>query len=184
KKNIKPNDSLHHRTTARWLTGGIQRFFFFWFLISSSHFCPPPNSTHDWVGPPDRLSNLRPVIFFVPKNESELEKKLRKLRAETQEWNQRFWANQNLTFLKEKEDFILARLKSLGLGERDEEGHKRTLNAEEMSHFYRDFLTKNLEKHTSYNREWYKRNFTITFLMAEVTLQRAWEKLGRKKKMA
>ncbi|XP_063296527.1 cytochrome c oxidase assembly factor 8 [Pelobates fuscus] len=144
-------------------------------------FSPPPDSKYDWIGPPDRLSNLRPIKFFVPKNESEPERKLRELREETQDWNQRFWATQNLTFLKEKEDFITARFKALGLDERDEEGHKRKLNAEEMAVFYRDFLSENLEKHTRYNREWYQRNFTITLLMAKVTLLRAWEKLGWKK---
>ncbi|KAM4690159.1 cytochrome c oxidase assembly factor 8 [Rhinophrynus dorsalis] len=140
-------------------------------------FCPPADSRHDWIGPPDRLSNLRPIRYFIPEHESQLEQKLRKLRQETQDWNQRFWANQNLSFMKEKEEFIISRLKTLGLGEKDEEGRKRTLNAEEMADFYRDFLSKNFEKHACYNREWYKRNFTITFLMGYVTLLRIWKKL-------
>ncbi|KAG8449294.1 hypothetical protein GDO86_016088 [Hymenochirus boettgeri] len=87
------------------------------------------------------------------KHESVLERKLRELRQDTQDWNQRFWANQNLTFTKDKEEFIISKLKSLGLGERDEEGRKRTLNAEEMADFYKDFLAKNFEKHSQYNRE-------------------------------
>ncbi|XP_053331221.1 cytochrome c oxidase assembly factor 8 [Spea bombifrons] len=144
-------------------------------------FCPPADSKNDWIGPPDRHSNLRPVRYFIPKDESKLERKLRALREETQAWNQRFWANQNLTFHQEKEEFIIERLNSLGLGERDEEGRKRTLNAEEMATFYRDFLSKNFERHARYNREWYKRNFTITFLMGKVTLLRAWKKLAWKK---
>ncbi|KAM8921362.1 cytochrome c oxidase assembly factor 8 [Pelodytes ibericus] len=141
-------------------------------------FCPPADSRCDWIGPPDRYSNLRPMRYFIPKCETKLERKLRELRLETQDWNHKFWANQNLTFLKEKEEYIIARLKALGLKERDEEGHKRTLNAEEMAEFYRDFLSKNLENHTKYNREWYWRNFTITFLMGKVKLSRAWKKLG------
>ncbi|MEE6493793.1 hypothetical protein FKM82_016943 [Ascaphus truei] len=119
-------------------------------------FCPPADSKYDWIGPPDRYSNLRTIKYYIPKNESELERKLRELRQETQDWNAIFWANHNLTFIKEKEEFIISRLKALGLEERDEEGRKRTLNAEEMADFYRDFLSKNFKKHACYNRSWKK----------------------------
>lgn len=143
-------------------------------------FCPPVDSKYDWIGPPDRYSNLRPIKYFVPADESPSERKLRELRQETEDWNQKFWAHQNLTFLKEKEEFIISKFHSLGLGQRDEEGRKRTLDAEVMSGFYKDFLSKNFAKHAQYNREWYKRNFTITFLMGQVTLRRALKKIGWK----
>ncbi|XP_012892457.1 PREDICTED: apoptogenic protein 1, mitochondrial, partial [Dipodomys ordii] len=84
--------------------------------VCSPGFCPPRKSCHDWIGPPDKYSNLRPVHFYVPENESPVEQKLRELRQETQEWNQQFWANQNLTFSKEKEEFIRSRLKTKGPG--------------------------------------------------------------------
>nr|XP_020013267.1 apoptogenic protein 1, mitochondrial-like [Castor canadensis] len=87
-----------------------------------SRFCPPRKSCRDWIGPPDKYSNLRPVHFYIPENESPLEQKLRELRQETQEWNQQFWANQNLTFIKEKEEFIHSRLKAKGLGLQTESG--------------------------------------------------------------
>ncbi|XP_040189650.1 cytochrome c oxidase assembly factor 8 [Rana temporaria] len=141
-------------------------------------FCPPAQSKNDWIGPPDRFSNLRPIKFFVPKDESHLERKLRELRQETHEWNQRFWENQNLSFFKEKEAFIISKLSALGLGLKDEQGRKRTLDADVMADFYQDFLSKNFEKHTHYNREWYKRNLEITFLMGKVKLQRALRKIG------
>ncbi|XP_036698018.1 cytochrome c oxidase assembly factor 8 isoform X4 [Balaenoptera musculus] len=92
-----------------------------------SRFCPPRKSCHDWIGPPDKYSNLRPVHFYIPENESPLEQKLRELRQETQEWNQQFWANQNLTFLKEKEKFIDSRLKAKGLELRAESGLNKIL---------------------------------------------------------
>ncbi|KAE8586806.1 hypothetical protein XENTR_v10021771 [Xenopus tropicalis] len=150
--------------------------------VKNVNFCPPADSQYDWIGPPDRNSNLRPICYFIPKHETVLERKLRKLRHETQEWNQRFWANQNLSFIKEKEEYIKVKLKALGLSERDEEGRKRTLNAEEMAEFYRAFLSENLEKHACYNREWYGRNFRITFLMGQVALQRFWKKLSKKER--
>ncbi|XP_070105245.1 cytochrome c oxidase assembly factor 8 isoform X2 [Equus przewalskii] len=119
-----------------------------------SRFCPPRKSCYDWIGPPDKCSNLRPVHFYIPENESPLEQKLRELRQETQEWNQQFWANQNLTFRKEKEEFIHSRLKAKGLGLRAESGQKATLNAEEMADFYKEFLSKNFQKHMYYNSTW------------------------------
>ncbi|XP_054571685.1 cytochrome c oxidase assembly factor 8 [Eptesicus fuscus] len=147
-----------------------------------SRFCPPRNSCHDWIGPPDKYSNLRPVHFHVPEDESPAEQKLRELRQETQEWNQQFWANQNRTFRKEKEEFIHSRLKAKGLGLRTESGQKATLNAEEMADFYKEFLSKNFQKHMYYNRDWYKRNFAITFFMGRVALERVWNKLRPKPK--
>ncbi|XP_074852531.1 cytochrome c oxidase assembly factor 8 isoform X1 [Carettochelys insculpta] len=86
----------------------------------ASGFCPPACSCNDWIGPPDRHSNLRPIVFHIPKNESPLEQRLRKLRQETQVWNQQFWASQNVSFRKGKEEFIHSRLKAKGLEVRDE----------------------------------------------------------------
>uniref|UniRef100_A0A5F8GT36 Cytochrome c oxidase assembly factor 8 n=1 Tax=Monodelphis domestica TaxID=13616 RepID=A0A5F8GT36_MONDO len=146
----------------------------------ASRFSPPNKSCNDWIGPPDRYSNLRPIKFYIPENESPLEQQLRKLRQETQEWNQQYWANQNQTFSKEKEEFIHSRLKARGLGLRDETGKKVALNAEEMADFYKEFLNKNFQKHMYYNRDWYKRNFTITLFMGKVALERIWKKLGFK----
>ncbi|KAM6171406.1 cytochrome c oxidase assembly factor 8 isoform 1-T1 [Erethizon dorsatum] len=148
----------------------------------ASRFCPPRKSRHDWIGPPDKHSNLRPVHFYIPENESSLEQKLRELRQETQAWNQQFWANQNLTFSKEKEDFIHVRLRARGLGLGAESGPKATLSAEDMADFYKEFLSKNFQKHMRYNRDWYRRNFAITFIMGRVALERIWNKLRQKPK--
>ncbi|XP_045678438.1 cytochrome c oxidase assembly factor 8 isoform X2 [Phyllostomus hastatus] len=136
---------------------------------SASGFRPPSKSHRDWIGPPDKLSNLRPVHFYIPEDESAAEQKLRELRQETQEWNQRFWANQNVTFRKEKEEFIHSRLKAKGLGLRAESGQKVTLSAEEMADFYKEFLSKNFQKHMYYNR---------------VALARLWSKLSPGRKTA
>ncbi|NWI04728.1 APOP1 protein, partial [Tichodroma muraria] len=113
---------------------------------------PPAHSRSDWIGPPDKHSNLRPVIFYVPPQESALERRLREARQEAQDSNQRFWARHNRAFRQEKEEFIYSRLKAKGLEMRDESGQKATLNAEEMADFYKEFLSKNLKKHLQYNR--------------------------------
>ncbi|KAF7649393.1 hypothetical protein LDENG_00141800 [Lucifuga dentata] len=159
------------------------------FLAACSHRCssaqdkspkrsksrPPPSSTHDWIGPPNPLSNLRPIVYRIPENETELERRLRHLRQETEDWNHEFWAEQNITFSKEKEAFIISQLKAKGLSLHDEEGRRRSLNSEEMAVFYKSFLDVNKIRHTNYNKEWYRRNLTITLLMARVALRSMWK---------
>ncbi|KAM8737182.1 cytochrome c oxidase assembly factor 8 [Acanthopagrus schlegelii] len=140
-----------------------------------SPFRPAPSSTHDWIGPPNPLSNLRPIVYRIPENETELEKRLRHLRQETEDWNHDFWTKQNITFSKEKETFIISQLKAKGLTVRDEQGRRRALNSEEMAVFYKSFLDKNRIRHANYNKEWYRRNFTITLLMARVALNNMWK---------
>ncbi|KAM6069380.1 cytochrome c oxidase assembly factor 8 isoform 2-T2 [Theristicus caerulescens] len=115
-------------------------------------FSPPAHSHNDWIGPPDKHSNLRPVIFYAPPEESPLERRLREARQEAQACDQRFWARHNRAFRQEKEEFIYSRLKAKGLEMRDETGQKATLNAEEMADFYKEFLSKNFRKHMQYNR--------------------------------
>lgn len=61
-------------------------------------FRPPAHSHSDWIGPPDKHSNLRPIIFYVPPDESALERRLREARQEAQASNQRFWARHNRAF--------------------------------------------------------------------------------------
>nr|XP_034961177.1 cytochrome c oxidase assembly factor 8 isoform X4 [Zootoca vivipara] len=82
---------------------------------------------------------------------------------------------------REKEEFVYSKLKAKGLQLRDEKGQKITLSAEEMAEFYKAFLSKNFKKHIYYNRDWYKRNFTITFLMGQVAFEKACKRFGLKK---
>lgn len=54
----------------------------------------------DYIGPADKLSNLRPVVRHSAENESSLKKQLRLARIETEEWNQQFWASHNKRFIE------------------------------------------------------------------------------------
>lgn len=54
----------------------------------------------DFIGPPDRLSNLRPVIRKIMKNETSLQQKFRETSDATQKWNHDFWAKHNTNFAK------------------------------------------------------------------------------------
>ncbi|AWP15975.1 putative apoptogenic protein 1 mitochondrial [Scophthalmus maximus] len=149
-----------------------------------STFRPAAGSTHDWIGPPNPLSNLRPIVYHVAEDESELEGRLRRLRQETEDWNHNFWTQQNITFTKEKDAFIISHLKAEGLTVRDEQGRRRSLGCEDMATFYKSFLDTNRTRHVNYNKEWYRRNFTITLLMARVALSDMWRTVTRKKNSA
>ncbi|KAG7277734.1 hypothetical protein CRUP_023022 [Coryphaenoides rupestris] len=88
----------------------------------SSAFKPAADSTRDWIGPPNRLSNIRPITYHVPAEETALEERLRRLRQQTEIWNHEFWAQQNITFSKEKDEYISSQLKARGLALCDEKG--------------------------------------------------------------
>ena len=63
----------------------------------SSSSLPPPTDC-DLVGPPDRVSNLRPRRFYAPPGESPLRRRLRRLRQDTQDWSHAFWREHNTKF--------------------------------------------------------------------------------------
>ncbi len=66
----------------------------------SSSSLPPP-SDRDLVGPPDKLSNLRPVRLFRPppgEEEGEAAARLRTAREDTHRWSHEFWADHNTQF--------------------------------------------------------------------------------------
>lgn len=55
--------------------------------------------TSDYIGPPDKLSNLRPVLRHIPKDETPIERELRLKKIEIEEWNQKFWTIHNKKFI-------------------------------------------------------------------------------------
>ncbi|KAG7277728.1 hypothetical protein CRUP_023016 [Coryphaenoides rupestris] len=103
--------------------------------------------------------------------------RLRRLRQQTEIWNHEFWAQQNITFSKEKDEYISSQLKARGLALCDEKGRRYTLTSEDMAVFYKSFLDMNRTRHANYNNEWYRRNFTITLLMGRVALTNAWKSI-------
>ncbi|XP_066585257.1 COA8 family protein CG14806, mitochondrial [Prorops nasuta] len=114
----------------------------------------------DLIGPPDSVSNLRPIIFATSENETNLEKKFREAREDTQIWNQSFWSKHNSTFILERKKFQ-ENLKAKG---------KESITADDMSVFYKKFLDKNWRTHFNYNVGWYKRNFNLLLLEIRVRL--------------
>ncbi|XP_014242021.1 apoptogenic protein 1, mitochondrial [Cimex lectularius] len=120
----------------------------------------------DLVGPPNPISNIRPITFHVPKNETTVEKELRLRRQKVQAWHEDFWTKHNTAFIKERKAF--------------EESHSlkgASLGADEMSIFYKQFLDKYWHKHLAYNYEWYKHNFALLRLSFKVEVERFVSKL-------
>ncbi|KAJ3612947.1 hypothetical protein NHX12_019204 [Muraenolepis orangiensis] len=168
--HLRPCDTITHG--SRGCSSDRQK------SAKSSAFKPEADSTHDWIGPPNRLSNIRPITYHIPAEETALERRLRRLRQQTEVWNHEFWAQQNVTFSKEKDEFIRCQLTANGLADRDERGHKHTLSSEQMAVFYKSFLDSNRTRHANYNKEWYRRNLTITLLMGRVALTNAWKTIA------
>lgn len=110
----------------------------------------------DVIGPPDPVSNLRPIIRKRLLHETRLQEELRAFQDQTQAWNQEFWAKHNTDFIKEKQDYIQTQLANFE--------EKRTLTADEMSEFYKKFLDDNWSTHVKYNLEWYRKNFTLLLM--------------------
>merc|ERR1712168_157264 len=122
---------------------------------------------YDLIGPPRPVSNLRPVKFAVRHEESELELRLRRLRSDTQNFNEEWWSNHNKEFKEGRSEYIKNILKAKYKDQPD----KTTISAEEMSVFYKDFMNRRWAAHVDYNKEWQIRNWTIIFLTARVWLE-------------
>lgn len=130
--------------------------------VSPNLKSPTPTTHCDLIGPPDPVSNLRPIIFAISENESRLERIYREAREDTQTWNQRFWTKHNSRFVKERTQFQ-ENLKRQG---------KTSITADDMSVFYKEFLDKNWHTHFNYNVDWYRRNIKLLFLELGVRISK------------
>lgn len=57
------------------------------------------------VGNPHPVSNLRPVKYPIPENESEEDRHFRERRERVDAFNQHFWVNNNAMFIKAKAEY-------------------------------------------------------------------------------
>ncbi|CAG5131405.1 unnamed protein product [Candidula unifasciata] len=134
---------------------------------------PPPSGLTDAIGPPDSISNIRPIQFYVPPDETHTEKDFRLQRQEVLEWNKQFWTDHNSRFFQEKEEYVQAHQA------KDSEGNIQKLSPEEMSVFYKTFLNKNWHSHLNYNKEWYKKNVSLLWPAFKVLIIRLTRKMKK-----
>lgn len=61
---------------------------------------PPDNPDNDWIGPPDKVSNIRVMKFSIPPNETAVEREYRERREALQKWHHQFWTKHNKSFFQ------------------------------------------------------------------------------------
>ena len=61
---------------------------------------PPENSDNDWIGPPDKVSNIRQMKFSIPVNETSTERQFREKREALQKWHHQHWTKHNKSFFQ------------------------------------------------------------------------------------
>ncbi|KAF9585691.1 hypothetical protein BGW38_001208 [Lunasporangiospora selenospora] len=124
---------------------------------------PALNTDKFLVGTPHAVSNLRPVKYPIPVNES-LEDKLFRERCERVDaFNQNFWASNNALFNKAKADYE-QKISAQNGGQ--------PVTTEELSLFYKDFLDKAYERQMSYNRQWWIENMGLLLPAAKAAFRR------------
>ena len=123
---------------------------------------------YNLYGPPHSVSNLKLAKFKKPANENSVEKRLRVLREETQEFHHKFWTKHNTEFTEARKQFVNKLLKE----KYSHEKNKKNVSATEMSEFYKSFLDSRWSEHLNYNLEWQRRNFTILYLGIRVKFQK------------
>ena len=120
---------------------------------------PPKNVERDWIGPPDKKSNIRPVQIYVPENETKLQRQLRTLREDTMKFNNKFWKEHNNEYFQRKELYVKTKLADKEC--KENEDAPSTLTPSEMSVFNIIFSRKtftvreNIEKFLLYHSPLY-----------------------------
>ena len=123
-----------------------------------------------FLGPPDKKSNIRPILRHIPENETELQKTLRLRRNEVHAWVDKFWMNHNKRFFTEKDEFV----------QKHKTAEQENVPADKMSEFYKAFLDKNWKVHVYFNLSWYIKNFELLFLALQVNLESVLRKIKGK----
>ncbi|GJJ72184.1 apoptogenic protein 1 [Entomortierella parvispora] len=124
---------------------------------------PATNTDKFLVGTPHPVSNLRPVLYPVPKNESEDDRIFRERRERVDAFNQNFWVNNNTMFNKAKAEYE-AKIRA--------QNGNVAVTTEELSVFYKDFLDKAYERQMNYNRQWWVENIGLLLPAAKAAVRK------------
>lgn len=116
------------------------------------------------VSKPQILSRLRYVDIVKRPDETQQEKAYRQKYEDLQDWNNKYWAENNELFNREKANYIREHF-----GQIDEQ---QALSHDQLASFYRDFLERNRDKHVNYNRTWYKNHVSLLSTSINAKLSR------------
>ncbi|KAJ1991119.1 hypothetical protein GGI25_003563 [Coemansia spiralis] len=102
------------------------------------------------VGPPHPISNIRPIKFYVPADETPAERTYRELREEAVAKDHEFWLNNNMHFEQGKMDF-----------ERKAIQEKGQCTIDDLSEYFAKYQTDSYDRHLAYNRYVWRRNLQM-----------------------
>ncbi|KAG0042946.1 hypothetical protein BGZ83_012004 [Gryganskiella cystojenkinii] len=124
---------------------------------------PEKNRDKFLVGTPHPVSNLRPVLYPIPENESTEDRIFRERRERVDAFNQHFWVNNNIMFNKAKAEYEeKVRAQNGGVA----------VTTEELSVFYKDFLDKAYDRQMNYNRQWWVENIGLLLPAAKAAVRK------------
>ncbi|KAF9900849.1 hypothetical protein EC991_006795 [Linnemannia zychae] len=124
---------------------------------------PAQNKNKFLVGNPHPVSNLRPVLYPIPANESKEDRLFRKQRERVDAFNQNFWVNNNAMFNKAKAEYE-EKIRA--------QNGNQPVTTDELSVFYKDFLDKAYERQLNYNRQWWIENISLLVPAAKAAVRR------------
>lgn len=106
------------------------------------------------VSKPQILSRLRYVNIVRRRDETDQERAYRLQYESLQDWNNKYWAENNELFNREKNEYIE---RNFGA----ELSKDEALSHDQLAHFYETFLEKYRKKHVYYNRIWYRNHVAL-----------------------
>ncbi|KAG0243888.1 hypothetical protein BGW41_001077 [Actinomortierella wolfii] len=124
---------------------------------------PATNRDKFLVGTPHPVSNLRPVLYPIPDQESEADRQLREQRERVDAFNQDFWSRNNALFNQAKAEYEAKIIEKNG---------GTPVTTEELSVFYKDFLDKAYDRQMAYNKQWWIENIGLLWPSAKAVFRR------------
>ncbi|KAF9205257.1 hypothetical protein BGZ49_004273 [Haplosporangium sp. Z 27] len=124
---------------------------------------PVLNTEKFLVGNPHPVSNLRPVKYPIPENESTEDREFRERRERVDAFNQNFWVSNNNLFNKAKAEYE-EKIRA--------QNGDQPATTEELSIFYKDFLDKAYDRQMRYNRQWWVENIGLLLPAAKAAVRK------------
>ncbi|KAJ2758125.1 hypothetical protein H4S06_002849 [Coemansia sp. BCRC 34490] len=104
------------------------------------------------VGPPHPVSNIRPVRFYVPSDETPAERAYREIREQAVDRDHEFWLDNNTRFEQGKAEF-----------ERSTVASKGECTIDDLSDYFKQYQVDSFGRHLAYNRYVWRRNLAMVW---------------------
>ncbi|PIA15105.1 hypothetical protein COEREDRAFT_30653, partial [Coemansia reversa NRRL 1564] len=102
------------------------------------------------LGPPHAISNIRPVKFYIPPDETLTEKRYREMREEAVQQDHEFWLDNNTRFEQGKLSF-----------EQQVAEKKGQCTMDDLSVYFHQYQVDSYTRHLEYNRYVWKRSLRM-----------------------